>query len=106
MLIKSSNSIGKNKALNDDFKFDVMCSSERRNVSNSRDQLLQEQNAAYLASVRADQEKVSDSRVLRVTFIFRIQAEQRAREENERRLLEEEEQRKLQVGDRRTTFDE
>jgi hypothetical protein len=32
--------------------------SERRNVSNSRGRLLEEQNAAYLDSVRADQEKV------------------------------------------------
>ena len=32
--------------------------SERRNTRNSRDRLLEEQNAAYLDSVRADQEKV------------------------------------------------
>ncbi|CAF1399884.1 unnamed protein product [Adineta steineri] len=53
---------------------------ERRTISNSRDRLLEEQNAAYLDSVRIDQEK----------------AEQRQREENERRKLEEEEQKKLQ----------
>ncbi|CAF0850601.1 unnamed protein product [Rotaria sp. Silwood1] len=53
---------------------------ERRNVSDSRGRLLEEQNAAYLDSIRADQEK----------------AEQRAREENERRKVEEEQQRKLQ----------
>jgi len=33
-------------------------SSERQNTRNSRDRLLEEQNAAYLDSVRADQEKV------------------------------------------------
>jgi hypothetical protein len=32
--------------------------SERRNTRNTRDRLLEEQNAAYLDSVRADQEKV------------------------------------------------
>ncbi len=32
--------------------------SEQRNTRNSRDRLLEEQNAAYLDSVRADQEKV------------------------------------------------
>ncbi|CAF0811906.1 unnamed protein product [Rotaria sordida] len=53
---------------------------ERRTMSDSRGRLLQEQNAAYLDSVRADQEK----------------AEQRLREENERRKIEEEQQRKLQ----------
>lgn len=53
---------------------------ERRNQSQSRDRLLEEQNAAYLDSLRADQEK----------------AEQRLREETERRRIEEEQQRKLQ----------
>lgn len=33
-------------------------SSERRNMSHSRDRLLEEQNAAYLDSMRVDQEKV------------------------------------------------
>ncbi|CAF0941465.1 unnamed protein product [Rotaria sp. Silwood1] len=58
-----------------------------RNTSSSRDRLLEEQNAAYLDSVRADKEKF----------------ERRLREENERRKLEEdqrrleeEKQRKLQ----------
>ena len=37
---------------------EIFYSSERRNVSSSRDRLLEEQNAAYLDSVRADQEKV------------------------------------------------
>jgi hypothetical protein len=32
--------------------------SERRNTRNSRDRLLEEQNAAYLDSIRLDQEKV------------------------------------------------
>jgi hypothetical protein len=32
--------------------------SERRNTRNTRDRLLEEQNAAYLDSVRADEEKV------------------------------------------------
>ncbi|CAF3069794.1 unnamed protein product [Rotaria sp. Silwood2] len=52
---------------------------ELRNTSSSRDRLLEEQNAAYLDSVRADKEK----------------AERRLREENERRKLEED-QRRLQ----------
>ncbi|CAF3630180.1 unnamed protein product [Rotaria sordida] len=50
---------------------------ELRNTRSSRDRLLEEQNAAYLDSVRADKEK----------------AEQRLREENERRKLEEDQQR-------------
>ncbi|UJR15674.1 hypothetical protein I4U23_002608 [Adineta vaga] len=53
---------------------------QRRTESISRDRLLEEQNAAYLDSVRIDKEK----------------AEQREREESERQRLEEEEQRKLQ----------
>lgn len=32
--------------------------SERQNTRNSRDRLLEEQNEAYMDSVRADQEKV------------------------------------------------
>lgn len=52
---------------------------ERQNTRNSRDRLLEEQNAAYLDSVRADEEKL----------------QQRLREENERRLFEEN-QRRLQ----------
>lgn len=62
--------------------------SERRDNRSSRDRLLEEQNQAYLESVRADQEK----------------AEQRKREEIERkqfeedqRRAEEEKNRKLQV---------
>jgi FAS-associated factor 2 len=50
---------------------------ERRNTRNSRDRLLEEQNAAYLDSIRLDQEK----------------AQQRLREENERRKLEEDQRR-------------
>ncbi|CAF0869042.1 unnamed protein product [Adineta ricciae] len=53
---------------------------QRRIQSTSRDRLLEEQNQAYLDSVRIDKEK----------------AEQRERAENERRRLEEEQQRKLQ----------
>ncbi|UJR30964.1 hypothetical protein I4U23_018476 [Adineta vaga] len=52
---------------------------ERRDTRTSRDRLLEEQNAAYLDSMRADQEK----------------AKQRLEEENERRKLEET-QRELQ----------
>ncbi len=33
--------------------------SEQRNTRNSRNRLVQEQNEAYLDSIRADQEKVS-----------------------------------------------
>ena len=33
--------------------------SERQNNRNSRDRLLEEQNAAYLDSLRADEEKVN-----------------------------------------------
>ncbi|CAF2174660.1 unnamed protein product [Rotaria magnacalcarata] len=53
---------------------------QRKNQSDSRGRLLEEQNAAYLESVRADKEK----------------AEQRLREENERRKIEEEHQKKRQ----------
>ncbi|CAF3650727.1 unnamed protein product [Adineta steineri] len=57
---------------------------ERQNSRNSRDRLLEEQNAAYLDSVRADEEK----------------AKQRLQEENERRKLEED-QRRLQEEQQR-----
>ena len=70
-------------------------------MSDSRGRLLEEQNAAYEASMLADQEKVSEiiSFVEDISSIVRstIQAAQRMREENERRLVEEEQQRKLQV---------
>ena len=48
--------------MNADLHFALIYSSERRTVSDSRGRLLEEQNAAYLESVRADQEKVSDPR--------------------------------------------
>lgn len=60
---------------------------ERQNTRNSRDRLLEEQNAAYLDSVRADQEKAEQR--------LREETERRQFEENQRRLLEEQE-RKLQ----------
>ncbi|CAF0853207.1 unnamed protein product [Adineta ricciae] len=50
---------------------------DRRDTRTSRDRLLEEQNAAYMDSMRADQEK----------------AEQRLQEENERRKLEEAQRR-------------
>jgi hypothetical protein len=78
--------------------------SERRNTRNSRDRLLEEQNAAYLDSVRADQEKVcyySDKKRNKDCF---FKEQQRLREENERRKfeedqrrIEEEQQRKLRA---------
>ena len=99
MLIKHCNIIGRISSLT---SFKLLCfSSERRNTRNSRDRLLEEQNAAYLDSVRADQEKVCSINFFSVNKFF-FQAEQRLREENERRQfeetqrrLEEEQQRKL-----------
>ena len=68
--------------------------SEQRDSRNSRNRLLEEQNEAYLDSIRADQEKVC------YLLLFRLKnkssffkAEQRLREENERRKLEEDERR-------------
>jgi hypothetical protein len=82
--------------------------SEQQNTRNSRDRLLEEQNAAYLDSVRIDKEKVllCYCRMAFVLFVVAsIQAEQRQREENERRKFEEderqhqeEEQRKRRVN--------
>jgi len=61
---------------------------ERRNTRNSRDRLLEEQNAAYLDSVRADQEKAKQ----------RLQEEnQRRKFEEDQRRLQEEQQKKLQA---------
>ncbi|CAF3095044.1 unnamed protein product [Rotaria socialis] len=56
-----------------------------RNSRSSRDLLLEEQNAAYLASIQADKEK----------------AEQREREENERHKLEEEQHRLVEEKKRK-----
>lgn len=76
--------------------------SERQNTRNSRDRLLEEQNAAYLDSVRADEEKVYQislfSQQEKITFYLQCsQQQQRLREENERRKLEEERQRLEEV---------
>jgi hypothetical protein len=57
MLTNNYNIIGKIINLNKNFIW-IFVFSERRNSRNSRDRLLEEQNAAYLDSVRADQEKV------------------------------------------------
>ena len=67
-------------------------------MSHSRDRLLEEQNAAYLESVRADEEKVCSNRY-GVKHISRpFKAAQRAREDNERRQLDEQQQKRSQVG--------
>ena len=71
---------------------------ERRQRSESRGQLLQEQDAAYQASLQADREKVSRMIWSNIdSFSIFQQAEQREREENQRRLVEQEEERKRQV---------
>ena len=45
--------------------------SQQRNASSSRDRLLEEQNAAYLDSVRADREKVrSNLPISHSSFLF------------------------------------
>jgi hypothetical protein len=58
MLIKHYNIIGKFIEEKKYILLKFFYYSERRNLSNSRGRLLEEQNAAYLDSVRADQEKV------------------------------------------------
>ena len=65
--------------------------SERRDNRSSRDRLLEEQNQAYLESVRADQEKAEQRK--------REEIERKQIEENQRRI-EEEKQKKLQVNHR------
>ena len=69
-------------------------------MSHSRDRLLEEQNAAYLESVRADEEKVRSNlgNKKHASLSFPFKAAQRAREDDERRQLDEEQQKKSKVG--------